>query len=246
MIPRRHLHAFTLLLLACLLGGCASLPEGKSLDPQDPFERFNRASFSFNDGVDRAVLKPVATTYKAVTPQVVQTGVTNFFGNLSDIPSALNALLQAKPKSAATDLARVAINSTLGLLGLVDVASPMGLERRREDFGLTLGAWGVGDGPYLVLPFLGPSSGRDAAGLVVDWPTDPLMHIDDTQWRAGLLGLRVADRRAGLLQAEKALDAAAFDRYLLVRDAYLARRASLVLDGAPTGSPLPRVPSDTP
>jgi phospholipid-binding lipoprotein MlaA len=225
----RRVHAVVLVLLTCL-AGCASLPEGRSPDPQDPFERFNRASFSFNDAIDTALLKPAAKVYTTITPQFVRTGVAHFFGNLSDIPSTLNHALQGDPKGAATHAARVTINSTVGLLGLLDVATPIGLERQREDFGLTLGAWGAGSGPYIVLPLFGPSSGRDAAGLLVDWATDPLVYVDDPSARAQLIGTRVVDQRAGLLGAEAAIDAASFGRYLLVRDAYLARRRSMLHD----------------
>jgi len=242
MTDDRRRSRAVLLVLLLALAGCASLPEGKTLDPQDPFERFNRATFSFNDAVDRAIVKPVSQLYRAITPEFVRTGVANFFGNLSDIPTALNDVLQGKPKGAGTHVGRVAINSTLGLLGLFDVATPLGLERQREDFGQTLGVWGFDSGPYLVLPLLGPSSGRDATGLVFDWAVDPVVHVHDPAARNTLVGVRAVDQRAGLLQAEKTLDEAAFDRYLLVRDVYLARRRSLVGNGTEPPPPPPSEP----
>lgn len=222
-----------LLALAVSLGGCASLPPGKTLDPQDPFERFNRASDGFNETLDKVLLKPVANAYKTVAPGFVQTGIANFFGNLSDIPTALNDVLQARPKAAGVHAARVAINSTVGLLGLVDVATGMGLPREREDFGLTFGAWGADSGPYLVLPFFGPSSVRDAVALPLDWATDPVMRIrGDIAARDAAAATRAIDRRAGVLGADQVVDDAAFDKYLLLRGAYLAHRKSRVEEGA--------------
>lgn len=222
-----------LLALASLLAGCASLPPGRSADPQDPFERYNRAAFSFNDAIDRAILKPVSQAYKVVMPSFVQRGVTNFFGNLSDIPTVVNDLLQGKGTMAATHLGRLALNTTFGLLGVVDVATPMGLERQREDFGQTLGRWGLASGPYLVLPILGPSSVRDASALPVDFGLDPVFHVSDTTWRYSLAATRVVQRRASFLEAEKTLTSIELDPYLFMRDAYLSRRRSLVYDGDP-------------
>src|SRR5882757_2405336 len=203
-----------LLTLASLLAGCASLPPGRSPDPQDPFERYNRAAFSFNDTIDRAVLKPVSQAYQAVMPSLVQRGVTNFFGNLSDVPTVINDLLQGKATMAATHLGRLAINTTFGLLGVVDVATPMGLERQREDFGQTLGSWGLASGPYLVLPILGPSSVRDALALPADFELDPVIHVSDTTWRYSLVATRAVQRRASLLETEKTLTSIELDPYL--------------------------------
>jgi phospholipid-binding lipoprotein MlaA len=220
------------LALVFSMSGCASLPPGKTLDPQDPFERFNRASDSFNDTLDKVVLKPIAKAYKTITPGVVQTGIANFFGNVSDVPTALNDVLQGKPKAAGVHAARVAINSTIGLLGFIDVATGMGLPREREDFGLTFGTWGVASGPYLVLPVFGPSSVRDAVGLPLDWVTDPVLRVrGDVGTRNALAGTRAIDRRAGVLGAQEVVEEAAFDKYLLMRDAYLAHRRSLIGDG---------------
>jgi phospholipid-binding lipoprotein MlaA len=222
-----------LLVWAGLHAGCASLPPGRSPDPQDPFERYNRAAFSFNDAVDRAILKPVSQAYKAVMPSFVQRGVTNFFGNLSELPTLVNDLLQGKGTMAATHLGRFALNTTFGLLGVVDVATPMGLERQREDFGQTLGKWGLASGPYLVLPLLGPSSVRDASALPVDFGLDPGFHVSDTTWRYSLVATRTVQRRASFLEAEKTLTSIELDPYLFRRDAYLSRRRSLVYDGEP-------------
>jgi phospholipid-binding lipoprotein MlaA len=222
-----------LIALVVSLGGCASLPPGKTLDPQDPFERFNRASDGFNETLDKVLVKPVAKAYKTVAPGFVQTGIANFFGNLSDIPTALNDVLQAKPKAAGVHAARVAINSTIGLLGFIDVATDMRLQRDREDFGLTLGTWGAGSGPYLVLPFFGPSSARDAVALPLDWATDPVILVPgDVAVRNALIGTRYVDGRAGVLGVQELVEEAAFDKYLLVRDAYLAHRKSRVEEGA--------------
>ena len=237
-----------LCVLASTLAGCASLPEGRQPDPKDPFERYNRAMYSFNDAVDRAVLKPVARAYKFVTPDLVQRGVANFFGNISDLPTAVNDLLQGKPGQAATHVGRFAVNSTFGVLGIFDIASSMGLERQREDFGQTLGRWGIDSGPYVVLPLLGPSSVRDTFGLVGDVGLDPLVYVSDDGWRYGLIGLRVVEQRAAVLDIEKTLKSIELDPYLFTRDAYLARRRSNVYDGnppEPAASP-ESTPSPTP
>ena len=223
--------ALALLLGATIaLAGCAT---GDYRDPRDPLEPLNRATFSFNKMVDRAVLKPLAQGYEYIMPAPANKGVTNFFNNLDDIRSALNNLLQFKIGRAFSDVGRVAVNTTVGILGLIDVASNMNLPRYGEDFGQTLGVWGVGPGPYLVLPLLGPSSGRDSIGLVVDWYTDPITHINDDPWRWRLRGLNLVDTRAGLLNASRVLEEASLDPYAFIRDAYLQRRQSLVFDGNP-------------
>ncbi len=220
------------LILGMTLGlaGCATGPDA---DPRDPLEPYNRAAHSFNDLVDRAVLKPLAQGYNAITPAPVNKGVTNFFSNLSDIRSAVNNLLQFKIGRAFSDVGRVAINSTIGILGLMDVASNMNLPRYNEDFGQTLGVWGVGSGPYIVFPFFGPSSGRDGVGMVADWFVDPVMYIDDDTTRWALIGLDIVDTRADLLNASRVIDQAALDPYAFVRDSYLQRRENLVHDGVP-------------
>ena len=212
------------------LAGCATGPDR---DPRDPLEPFNRAAYSFNEMVDRIVLEPLAQGYQAITPAPVDKGVTNFFNNLADLRSAVNNLLQFKIGRAFSDVGRFAVNSTVGFLGLMDVASNMDLPRYNEDFGQTLGVWGVGSGPYIVLPFFGPSSGRDGVGVVVDWFTDPVMLVEDDAVRWGLRGLKLIDTRADLLGASRVLDQAALDPYAFVRDAYLQQRQSAVYDGNP-------------
>jgi len=223
--------ALVLLLGSALcLGGCAT---GDYRDPRDPLEPLNRVTYSFNDMLDRAVIKPLAQGYEYIMPAPANKGVSNFFNNLADIRSALNNLLQFKIGRAFSDVGRVAVNTTVGILGLIDVASNMNLPRYEEDFGQTLGVWGVGPGPYLVLPLLGPSSGRDSVGRVADWYTDPMTHMNDEAWRWRLRGLQLVDTRAGLLNASRVLEGASLDPYAFVRDAFLQRRQSLVYDGNP-------------
>lgn len=215
--------------LAGSLSGCASTAN----NPKDPWEGFNRAMYSFNDGVDKAVLKPVAQGYDYVTPDPVQTGVSNFFGNIADVFIAVNNLLQGKPGDAVSDAGRFLLNSTIGVLGLFDVATPAGLEKHDEDFGQTFGRWGVGDGPYVVWPFIGPRTVRDTAGYAVDVAVDPVWNVNDVPTRNSLAALRIIDTRASLLPAEKVIDDAALDKYAYMRDAYLQRRKSLIYDGNP-------------
>ena len=212
-----------MLLGLSVLAGCAS---GPTADARDPLEPLNRSIYQFNEGVDRAVLKPVATAYVDVTPGPVRAGVGNFFGNLRDIWSALNALLQARPREAVENTMRFAVNTTLGFAGVLDIASEMGLERTKLDFGQTLGRWGVPDGPYLVLPLLGPSSLRDTAALPVDAQGDALGSVGHVPTRNELTVLRVVDQRASLLRAGEMLEDAALDPYSFVRDSYLQRRQS--------------------
>ena len=226
-----HRMARVMLLAATVaLAGCATGPDA---DPRDPLEGFNRGAYSFNEMLDRAVLEPLAGGYNYIAPAPVSQGVTNFFNNLRDVRSAINNLLQLKIGRAFSDVGRVAVNSTVGVLGLFDVASTMNLPRYDEDFGQTLGVWGFGPGPYIVFPFLGPASGRDGIGLVADWFTDPLSYIGDDTARRSLRGLDIVDTRADLLSASRVLDQAALDPYSFVRDAYLQRRESLVYDGNP-------------
>jgi phospholipid-binding lipoprotein MlaA len=216
-------------LIALQLAGCAS-----NGDPRDPLEPMNRSIHDFNEGLDRIVLKPVATGYQTVMPGFAQTGVRNFFSNLNDVTVLANDILQFKLESSASDLLRISFNSTLGFFGLVDIASEMGLHKHSEDFGQTLGRWGVGNGPYLVLPFFGPSSFRDTAGLWVDSEyTDLLRQVDDIPTRNQAWVVRTVSRRAELLDAKKAIDAAALDPYEFSRDLYLEHRRSQVHDGKP-------------
>ncbi len=223
--------ASILALLTLLLGGCATT--GEYSDVSDPFEGFNRSVYAFNDKVDRYVLKPVAEGYVEVAPRPLQRGIGNFFNNLEDVGSAANNLLQMKVGRTLSDISRVLINSTLGIAGLIDVASTANIPRYEEDFGQTLGYWGFGAGPYLVLPLLGPSSVRDTVGIVGDWYLDPLDHLDDDAVMAALTGLDLVDTRAGLLNATNMLDMAALDPYAFTRDAYLQRRLGKVYDGNP-------------
>jgi phospholipid-binding lipoprotein MlaA len=218
-----------------LLSGCATT-DPDFADPRDPIEGFNRAVYSFNDMLDRAVIKPLAQGYNAVVPTPVNRGVTNFFNNIDDVTSAVNNLLQFKIGRALSDVGRVAVNTTLGIGGLFDVASNMDMPRYDEDFGQTLGTWGVASGPYIVLPLLGPTSGRDGVGMVVDWFTDPTNYIEDDTVRWTLRGLDLVDTRADLLNASRVVDQAALDPYAFVRDAYLQKRQDQVYDGNPPPS----------
>lgn len=230
------------LLLGATLAGCAT---GPNANPGDPLEPFNRSVSSFNDAVDNAVLKPVATAYRDVTPTPVQTGVNNFFGNLGDVLSAANAGLQLRPRVAVENLMRVSVNTVFGLGGLLDIASEMGIPRTKVDFGQTLGRWGLPSGPYLVMPLFGPSSIRDASGFVVDSSADLVGRVNETSTQASLTALRVVDTRAGLLRATGLLDGAALDKYSFVRDLYLQRRDNQIEDIIDEGWGLPPVTQDT-
>jgi phospholipid-binding lipoprotein MlaA len=218
------------LLAALLISGCAST--GGS-EPHDPWEKMNRGTFAFNDAVDQAVLKPVAQGYVKVVPSPAREGVSNFFGNLEDIGTSLNNILQGKVGQGVNDAGRFLVNTTLGVLGLWDVATPMGLEKHYEDFGQTLGWWGVLPGPYLVLPLLGPSTLRDGPARFVDpsWYYSDYVDPEGLWW--GLRGLDIVRTRADLLKAEGVLQEAALDRYTFVRDAWWQRRRSQVYDGRP-------------
>lgn len=205
---------------ALTLGGCAAT----GANPQDPYESFNRKMQSFNDGVDDAVLKPVATAYQTVTPQPVRTGVGNFFGNVGDLWSMVNHLLQGNGLQAYNHMVRFTTNTVLGLGGFLDIATEMGVDRHKQDFGRTLGAWGVKPGPYMVLPFLGPSTVRDTVALPVDWNGNVLTELRPISHRNTLVGLKVVDDRARFLKAGDMVDSVALDRYTLVRDVYLQSR----------------------
>lgn len=196
----------------------------------DPWEGFNRSVYRFNDFFDRYLLKPVAQGYERVTPQPVRTGIGNFFNNLGEVSTVANDLLQGKFKQAGLDSTRFLVNTTVGIVGLIDVGSRVGLTRNNEDFGQTLGYWGLDSGPYLMLPFLGPSTVRDSAGLVPEYYISPLEFVvEEHRERYILRGVDVVDTRAGLLEVEKMV---AGDRYTFIREAYLQRRAFLVRDGA--------------
>lgn len=224
------------------LTGCATV---QSPDPRDPWESVNRTVFEFNDGVDKVVLKPVATAYQDVVPSMVRTGVGNFFGNMADAWSLVNNVLQAKPEAALSSFWRVAINTTMGLGGVLDPATEMRLEKQREDFGQTLGYWGVPAGPYVVLPFLGSFTLRDAAALPVDWYGYPLSQMNDKGWMYGLTALGIVDVRARFLEAGDLLDAAALDPYTLRREAHLQRRVHRVDDDS-SATPEERYDLDPP
>jgi phospholipid-binding lipoprotein MlaA len=219
-------------VLFCLLlalAGCASTPSGKS-DPRDPWERFNRASFKFNDSLDRAFLRPVAKGYVKVTPRVVRTGLSNALSNLDTVTTIVNGALQGKMKQAGRDSARFLLNSTLGLGGLFDPASAAGLENNDEDFGQTLGKWGVESGPYLMLPMLGPSTLRDTFARLPDQFTSPVNYLEDDSTRYIIRAFDLLDLRADLLSLDEQL-ARSYDRYAFVRNAYLQRREFKVKDG---------------
>lgn len=210
------------------MAGCATTAN----NPRDPFEGFNRAMFSVNEGID-VVVKPVARGYDAVLPGPVKTGIGNFFGNIADLWIAVNNFLQGKVTEGASDVGRVLVNSTVGIVGLIDVASDLGLEKHAEDFGQTLGKWGVGEGPYLFWPIIGPRNVRDTFGFAVDASADPVVHLHDVSARNTLIGIRFIDLRASLLPADKVVEEAAFDKYNYIRDAYFQNRRNAVHDGNP-------------
>jgi phospholipid-binding lipoprotein MlaA len=218
-----------------LISGCATGPDRK---PGDPFEPVNRAVFNFNDGVDRYVAVPVAKGYQKVTPQPLRTAVSNFFSNLGDLSNAANALLQLKFTDATEDIMRFAFNSTFGLGGLIDWATPAGLPKHHQDFGLTLGHWGIPSGPYLVLPLFGPSTVRDSMGLIVDVKFNPLNYMEPAV-RNPLYVLQFISVRSDLLGATDLLQQAALDKYSFVRDAYTQQRRALLRGTSDNASPLP-------
>jgi phospholipid-binding lipoprotein MlaA len=220
-----------------LMAAAADDAPARPANPADPLEGWNRGVFAFNEKVDEAVLKPVATGYRKAVPQPVRTVVGNFFGNFSDAWSAVNHFLQGKPESGLLMTMRVATNSVLGIGGLIDVATDAGLERQPEDLGQTFGRWGMGPGPYLMLPLLGPSSVRDTAALPLDRSASPALAFKEDADRLGLAALDLVDTRARLLDSSRLLDEIALDRYSFLRDAYLARRRSLVYDGEPPEEP---------
>lgn len=219
--------------LGIIITGCASI--NGPTDPQDPFERYNRAVYTFNRNFDDAIATPVAKTYQNITPIWVDKGLTNFFSNLDDAIVIVNDLLQFKLTQAASDTARIFFNTTIGLFGFIDVATHLELPKHNEDFGQTLGYWGVPAGPYFVLPFLESSSIRDSVGLVADYTQlDPMINeIDSAATRNSLYVVKYIDTRADLLAASRLLDTAAIDPYVFTRDAYLQRRRYYVYDGNP-------------
>ena len=223
----------TVLLLCCLsLTGCSSVPGLSNYSKKtDPLESFNRGVYAFNDTVDKAVIKPVARGYDAAMPAPARTMVTNFFSNLDDVVVTVNDLLQLKFKQAASDGSRVLFNTTFGLFGLINVTQR--LPKHDEDFGQTLGYWGVPSGPYLMLPVLGPSTIRDGSGLYADSFVSVISNTDHVPTRNSAWAVKGLNTRANLLEGEKVLDEAVIDRYSFIRDAYLMRRQNLVYDGDP-------------
>jgi phospholipid-binding lipoprotein MlaA len=226
----RRLVSVSILFAALLATGCASLPSNSKRDPRDPYERFNRASYTFNDTLDRAVLKPTAKGYRAIAPQFVETGISNFFDNLDTPTTLVNDLLQGKFGAAAHDTGRLLLNTTIGIGGFFDPATAAGLDKNEEDFGQTLGKWGVASGPYLMVPFLGPSTVRDGLGEIPDEYTDPRHYVERDVIRFSVLFFNLLDSRARQLSLEDTLNQA-FDKYAFIRNAYLQRREYLVTDG---------------
>lgn len=228
-----NLKVLPVLLVAGLLTACASLPPGAQRDPRDPMERTNRAIYKFNDALDRNVARPVAQTYVKVTPAPVRTGIANFFRNLTYPTVIVNQLLQGKVAGMFVSTARLVVNTTVGIGGLFDPASQVGIPSYDEDFGQTLGFWGVHPGPYVVLPVLGPSSVRDTVGRVGDYFSEPQRYVIDDRWvRHGLTGVELLNWRAELLGTDEVLQRS-YDPYAFMRNAYLQRREFQVKDGTP-------------
>jgi phospholipid-binding lipoprotein MlaA len=219
-----------LLLMSFSLAGCATTGDG---DPRDPLEGWNRGVYKFNDKVDDYLARPVAETYEDWVPREIRDRVRNFFGNLADPFIGVNNMLQGKFAEGLDDWARFLLNTTVGLVGIHDVATDLGLEKHNEDFGQTFGRWGAGTGPYLVLPIFGSSNLRDGVGLAADMVTDPLSEVRPIDLRNSAIATRAVQTRADLLGASRILGEAALDRYVFQRDAYLQRRRSLVYDGRP-------------
>lgn len=215
---------------AALIAGCASV---QNPNPDDPWESYNRAMYSFNDTVDRAFLKPIATGYETITPKPVRTCIHNIFGNLEDVWSGINSLLQGRGRDFVDTFGRILLNTTMGLGGCIDVASMNGARKIPNDFGTTLGVWGFSPGPYFVIPFYGPSTVRDGLGTATSLaspvgPTAAVFAIDNVPVRNSILGLYIVDYRASLLEPERLVDEIAIDKYSFIRDAYLQRRKSMI------------------
>lgn len=242
----QRLAAILLIVTSVLLTACSTVAVDKIKDradqtldaistktnigknPRDPLEGFNRAMFNFNDVLDQNILKPLAQGYSDITPSFVQTGIGNFFGNIGDVWNAVNNLLQGKLGEGMSDVMRVAVNSTFGIGGLLDIGSPAGLTKHREDFGQTLGRWGVKSGPYLVLPLLGSSTLRDAAATPIDFKGDLWSYKTPVYIRNSGTVVRLIDKRASVLDAGTLIEEAALDKYVFIRDAYLQRRAGQI------------------
>ena len=227
-------------LVVALAAGCATTGE---TDPRDPWEGVNRTIYVFNDKVDTAVARPVASAYQKIVPGEIRDRVRNFFANIGDLFIGVNNFLQGKFEDGVSDWARFAFNSTVGLFGIHDIATDMGYEKHDEDFGQTFGRWGAGPGPYLVLPIFGSSTVRDGIGKGFDWFTDPMTEIRPYHLQYAIYALRFTQTRADLLDASRILEEAALDKYVLQRDAYLQRRRSQIYDGHP---PREKEPEDEP
>lgn len=228
-------------LLLCIASGCATV---SAPDERDPWESYNRSIHGFNQTFDSIIGQPVAEAYQFITPDFVETGISNFFSNLNDIIVVFNDLLQFKFVQAVQDFGRIVYNTTFGLLGFIDVASHMDLPKHNEDFGQTLATWGVGDGAYFVLPLLGPSTVRDTTGLIVDSSIgDPLINIKDDETRWGLIVLRAVDKRASLLEATRIMEKSGIDPYVFMRNAYFQIRENQIYDGNPPNKQQISVPT---
>ena len=239
ILDAAKLKNFLVMGIATVLVGCASIPAGVEPSPNDPWEPFNRSVFEFNENLDAYFLKPVVTGYRFVLPEFVRDGIYNFFSNYNYIYTALNNLLQGKPSDAFSDLMRVVVNTTFGLGGFIDMATPGGLEKHKEDWGQTFGVWGVPSGPYVVLPFFGPSSVRDTFGTAADLETDYFFkYIPDVGLRNSVTGLRVVNARNTYYEAGDLLNGAAIDKYSFLRDAYIQRREYQINDGREDEEPL--------
>ena len=222
---------FLCLCIVILLSGCAVQQKNfsDSSDIADPWEGYNRPVFAFNEGVDKVVLKPVSTVYVNVLPSFVRDRIGSFFSNIEDVPIAANNFLQGNAQAGVSDLSRVLVNSTIGIAGLFDVASTVdGLEKHDEDFGQTLAVWGVESGPYVMIPFLGPSTARDFPSSIVDMFMDPLTYAEDNAWRNGLMITNIIDTRAQFIPVEDSIKAMSPDYYVALRDFYLKRRQNLI------------------
>jgi phospholipid-binding lipoprotein MlaA len=226
---RRRAQLSVCLLTAGLMAGCAVGP-----NPRDPLEPFNRKMMEFNEGLDAVALKPAATAYRSVVPPLVRTGVNNFFTNLGDVWSGVNSVLQLHLGDAGENFLRFGFNTLFGFAGVLDIASELNIERHKEDFGQTLGRWGVPAGPFVMLPFFGPSTVRDALALPVDRRADPVYNVRDWDARWSLYALRAIDQRANLLRMTSVLGEAALDKYTFTRDAYLQRRRAQVYEEKPS------------
>lgn len=235
---RKWMKSFCVVVLVSVVSGCATLPQGHVQDPRDPWERYNRAMFAFNEDADRLVIKPVSEAYRDYTPDLLQFLLRNFFSNLGDIATTIQYVLQGRPADAGNSAARVIFNTTIGFGGLGDPASEMGFQKTNKDFGMTLGYWGVESGPYFVWPILGPNTVRDSFGFVGDIIYDPMRDVIKTSdGRIASYVVEGMNRRIDLIRAEGTIDALSFDRYSSVRDAWLARRKNQIYDGNPPPEP---------